>query len=215
MHWKKTLGIAGAAAAISATAYAFPWDIDMVDAAFLRGYEWRMAKTPEGAVSVNNYRDFQDPPKINPKFGVVAQLYGVNEEKYAQEYAVDLDASKADAEKLLSSERMAETGKKMFNVYCTACHGVDGAGGAPVAATEDSKGAAVKRWTGIPSIGGNPGKPGAEKLKCHSDNELYLVIRNGKGSMPRYGHAMYDHEIWALISYVRNDLQQSTDLCQL
>ena len=214
MHWKKTLGIAGTAAAISATAYAFPWDIDMVDADFYRGYEWRMAKTPEGAVSVNNYRDFQDPPENNPKFGAVAQLYGQNEEKFAEKFADDLDESKAEAQKKLSREQMANTGKKMFKVYCQTCHGVGGAGEAPVAASENSTGGAAKRWTAIPSIGGNPGKPGNEKLKCHSDNELFLVVRNGKGAMPMYGHAMYDHEIWALISHVRNELQYSTDLCK-
>ena len=130
MQWKKTLGIVGGAVAIAATAYAAPWDIDMVDAAFFRGYEWRMAETPEGAVSVNNYRDFQDPPMNHPELGPIAQLYGQNEEKYAEEFAEDLDASKASAEKMMSKDKMATIGNKMFNVYCQACHGVDGAGGA-------------------------------------------------------------------------------------
>jgi hypothetical protein len=33
------------------TAYAFPWDIDLVDATFLRGYEWRMMTPAEGSIS--------------------------------------------------------------------------------------------------------------------------------------------------------------------
>ena len=35
----------------SGTAYAFPWDIDLVDAKFLRGYEWRMMTPAEGSIS--------------------------------------------------------------------------------------------------------------------------------------------------------------------
>ena len=38
----------------------------------------------------------------------------------------------------------------------------------------------------------------------NDDVALYDVIRNGWGQMPAYGHAMYDHEIWATISYLRS-----------
>ena len=41
---EKTLGITCGAVAIAATAYAAPWDIDMVDATFFRGYEWKWQK---------------------------------------------------------------------------------------------------------------------------------------------------------------------------
>ena len=35
----------------SGTAIAFPWDIDLVDSKFLRGYEWRMMKPADGSIS--------------------------------------------------------------------------------------------------------------------------------------------------------------------
>ena len=35
---------------LASTAQAFPWDIDMVDAAFYRAYEWEMMLPPEGSI---------------------------------------------------------------------------------------------------------------------------------------------------------------------
>jgi mono/diheme cytochrome c family protein len=86
----------------------------------------------------------------------------------------------------------------MFEVYCQACHGVDGLGEAPVNADEDRNGNPVSRFKAIPTLAGGPGM-----AKNINDETLYLTIRNGKGRMPGYGHAMFDEEIWAVVSYVR------------
>ena len=60
MSWKsfikKPLFVIGGLFAVSSVAYAFPWDIDLVDTPFLRGYEWHMQSPAEGTVSVNHYR---------------------------------------------------------------------------------------------------------------------------------------------------------------
>ena len=40
----------------STAAWAFPWDIDMVDSPAYKAYEWKMSPLPEGAVSVNRFR---------------------------------------------------------------------------------------------------------------------------------------------------------------
>ena len=56
MNIKKTIGISALFFGLSATAFAFPWDIDMVDSIFIRGYEKPMMTPPEGAISQNNFR---------------------------------------------------------------------------------------------------------------------------------------------------------------
>ncbi len=101
----RRLLVAGAlTCGFSGAAWAFPWDIDMVDAYFWRAYEWVMMPLPEGVVSTNY--------TVAPKRGTP--------EGDALESPV-----KASAETLA-------TGQKMFEVYCQTCHGVDGVGGAPV-----------------------------------------------------------------------------------
>ena len=36
-----------------------PWDIDLVDAVYYRGYEWEMATPQEGSVTQNLYSSIQ------------------------------------------------------------------------------------------------------------------------------------------------------------
>ena len=97
---------------ISSTAMALPWDIDMVDAYFLRGYEWSMMTVPEGAVSINRWAPNYD--RMTPEGMALQSPYT------------------ADAAHVA-------TGEQMFNTYCVACHGVEGKGGAPVADNTSGK----------------------------------------------------------------------------
>ena len=102
----------------SSPAQAFPWDWDMVDAQFLRAYEWAMQSLPEGAVTMDRYVPNAD--RMTPA---------------GQALQSPLAApSPADL----------ATGQKMFVVYCQACHGVDGKGGAPV--TKNDPANNIKRY---------------------------------------------------------------------
>jgi len=217
MTLKKYLLIVGAVFGISATAYAFPWDIDLVDAIFYRGYEWRMPTTPEGAVSQNNYRPFKMEPLLQNLSGTNLNiLYPAPPmlQAKAKEEKAALQASQQQAKSHYtelaktnkSAKSMTQTGEHMFDVYCVACHGKDGMGNAPLTWTKRSfnkAGKDVKRWQAVPVIN--------EKLSCQSDGELYLTIRNGRNLMPGYGHAMEDREIWALIHYTREGLKRPYD----
>ena len=65
MFKNKKSKIIGLTLVVSSAAYAFPWDIDMVDSVSYRGYEWKMLPTPEGAASQDNevfneYSPWQD-----------------------------------------------------------------------------------------------------------------------------------------------------------
>ena len=58
------------------TAIAFPWDIDMVDAYFYRGYEWNMMTVPDGAVSINRYAPNSD--RLTPERQALRNPYPAN-----------------------------------------------------------------------------------------------------------------------------------------
>jgi mono/diheme cytochrome c family protein len=156
-----------AALTFSPVASAAPWDIDMVDAYFYRGYEWNMMTVPDGAVSINRWAP--NANRMTPEGQALTNPYPVNEKSVA-------------------------TGEKMFNIYCVACHGVEGKGGAPV--MDNTSG---KRYP-VPAamLSGSGSAP-----SMRTDGYLYLTIRNGAAVMSGYGQALDDDEMWAIVSYIR------------
>jgi len=150
--------------AVSTVAWAFPWDTDMVDAVFKRAYSWKMADLPEGVVSVNH-----------------ARMPG---DHYAPETATM--AIPADSDLV--------EGKRLFENYCTACHGVDGKGNAPIA--DNSSG---RRWPFPP-----PNLSGVGNItQARTDGWLFYTVRDGIRTMPGYSYAMVDKDIWDLVAYLR------------
>ncbi len=100
---------------VSSAAVAAPWDIDLVDADFYRGYEWDMMDVPDGAVSRNMY------------YGEYTNLHRLSPEGQAMKNPY-------------SSEQIKRAdGERMFSVYCATCHGTKGLGGAPVADNSNGK----------------------------------------------------------------------------
>ena len=103
---------------------------------------------------------------------------------------------------------MLQQGEKLAKTYCKACHVVEiGAEKSPVTWGNEynTRGASVKRWTtpgGILLAGSDSVL--IKNSRYEDENALYDVIRNGWSQMPGYGHAMYDHEIWATIAYLRS-----------
>lgn len=163
--------VAGALALASLPAAAFPWDIDMVDAYFLRGYEWAMMSLPEGVVSQDLYVDNAD--RMTPEGQALTNPYGE------------------------ASEATIAQGERMFNVYCAACHGAEGRGGAEVMRNDPTKG--INRYP-VPA----PMLSGVGNVtSMRTDGYIYLTIRNGAAVMPGYSQAMYDHEMWSIVSYIR------------
>jgi mono/diheme cytochrome c family protein len=114
MFKKKTLAAVLALGGLAAlgTSEAAPWDIDMVDAAFLRAYEWVMMDLPEGTVSRDSH--IMDGNRYTPEGAALATPYG-------------------------HTDAQVEKGQEMFRIYCATCHGPDGTGGAPVADNSDGK----------------------------------------------------------------------------
>ena len=85
-----------------------------------------------------------------------------------------------------SAESLA-SGKALFQIYCTACHGLQGRGDGPVVGK------------GIPSSDLH-----ATRIKGQKDGYMYATIRSGGIIMPSYGHALSITERWDIVNYLRH-----------
>ena len=179
--------------AVSTAAYAFPWDIDLVDTPFFRGYEWKMQSPVDGTVSQNHYRSHSYSDDL------MAQSNNDNRIAMASYFGSHTDlVSPLSA----TDQKTLQKGEVMFRTYCQTCHGVKGT-------VQDDMGESwqvSQRWsTPIPGLAM---KQGNGKLILTGGNKpdgmLYLYIRNGFGRMPGYGHAMSDEDIWSAIHYLKS-----------
>lgn len=82
----------------------------------------------------------------------------------------------------------ARSGEEVFNIYCSACHGYQGAGDGTIKAY----------ISGIPSLL-------TDQARKRADGYLYSIIRYGRGVMPMYGDKIYrQDERWAVVAYLRS-----------
>jgi len=86
---------------------------------------------------------------------------------------------------LKKSRANIENGKKMFNIYCAICHGVDG----------DGQGNLVKRekFFGVPHF----------KDREITEGSIYHVIYHGKGMMGSHASQLTEKERWQVVQYVQ------------
>jgi mono/diheme cytochrome c family protein len=101
-------------------------------------------------------------------------------------------------------EALLNHGRERFNIYCSACHGLDGRGHGTV--NEDalelmSNGKA--KWTQVADLTSDP-------VKARPDGHIYNTINVGIRSMPAYGPQVPPADRWAIVAYVRA-LQLSSD----
>lgn len=82
-------------------------------------------------------------------------------------------------------------GKKLYDVYCTPCHGATGKGDGPV----------TPRFIPPPDLGSAPvqGKP---------DGHMAYYIGYGGALMPAYGEAMSVAERWDVVNFIRTLAQK-------
>ncbi|MCX6124441.1 MAG: c-type cytochrome [Proteobacteria bacterium] len=87
---------------------------------------------------------------------------------------------------LPQDERVLKLGEKMFNTYCTPCHGTGGKG----------DGSITDVYIKPPDL------TDAVYLK-RGDGFFFHTITFGANVMPGYGHATQAHERWAIVHYLR------------
>ncbi len=171
---------------LAGSAWAFPWDIDMVDSRAFRAYEWAMlSPIPAGAV--------QRPA------GAVERARGVG--GYQNDYIAPLDRNGANVEAMVNpyegGEKSLAQGKRLFQTTCAPCHGVEGKGGGPVTHNDPAKN--IRRFqVPAPMLSGE----GAVSA-IRSDGYIYGTIRNGGSLMPAYGASLTDQERWSIVAYIR------------
>jgi mono/diheme cytochrome c family protein len=89
-------------------------------------------------------------------------------------------------------------GQRVYETFCTVCHGATGAGDGPISATngQDPPGA----FPGIPTLTD-------DYRRGLSDGWIYGVVVNsqdmGKGLMPRYGDKIRGNDRWDVVNFVR------------
>ncbi len=96
-------------------------------------------------------------------------------------------ATTADSDKPRTAEQM-EKAKKLYGYDCAMCHGETGNGKGDL---EEYAGK-VKDFTDPAS------------LKDFTDEQLFTLIKNGKGDMPPEGKRAKDEDLKALVAYVRS-----------
>ncbi|MCB9667999.1 MAG: cytochrome c [Alphaproteobacteria bacterium] len=163
----RVVGVFGFLALTSTVAFGLPWDVDMADAQTVKAYEYRMSPLPEGVVPHDSM--------LNPT-------------PFVENYALGSAEGKALINPVPSGAEHLALGKKMYDTYCTPCHG-DG---------QQLGKVSEAGYPGIAILAGGTGR-----LQKLTDGDLYLTVRNGRGLMPAYSWAMNDTEMWSLVRHLR------------
>src|SRR5262245_33664818 len=155
--------VAAGILSVSTVAIGLPWDIDMADTQIVKAYEERMYGPVEGTVAQPNL--LTPEPQVTDFVRTSAEGPALPSPYPADDHELAL-------------------GGRMFGIYCSPCHGVDGVNLGPVAQPG--------RLPGVVPLGGAAGV-----AHLRTDGWIYLTIRNGGAVMPSYGWAMSDEEMWA------------------
>ena len=80
-----------------------------------------------------------------------------------------------------------ERGQKLFEQFCSNCHGKTGQGDGPLAAALNPKPANL-----------------AARAGHHTDGDFAWKIANGRGVMPAFKDQLTENQIWELTHYIQN-----------
>lgn len=86
------------------------------------------------------------------------------------------------------SAEVVSLGKKLYESTCWTCHGLDGKGDGPAAATLRVK----------------PADHTSLKIQSESDGAIFWEISTGRGDMQAYNKLFTVRERWALVHYIRS-----------
>ena len=92
-----------------------------------------------------------------------------------------------------------DRGQQRFNIYCSACHGLDGQGHGPVndrALELQAGGQDQTVWTQAANLVSDP-------IRACAAGHIYNTINVGIRNMPAYGPQIPPEDRWAIVAYVR------------
>lgn len=90
--------------------------------------------------------------------------------------------------------QLMRRGRERYDIYCSPCHGLDGAGSGAVAVRAE----ALQEGTWTP-----PASFHSDLVRERPVGHLYNTITNGIRNMPAYGTMIPVHDRWAIVAYVR------------
>ena len=96
-------------------------------------------------------------------------------------------------------DALLHRGQERFNIYCSACHGLDGQGHGPVnerAAELMQEDPPKAKWTPAANLT-------SDQVKARPTGHIYNTINVGIRSMPAYGAQVPPADRWAIVAYVR------------
>jgi mono/diheme cytochrome c family protein len=145
----------------SSFAYGWPWSKDMSDQPSIKP---------------------QEAPRLPPVNSIPTQ---------GKEPKMDrIQAGKILHNPVKPTTASIDNGKRLFEVYCTPCHGADAKGNGPVA----------KKFVPPPDLT-------LEMFRKRPDGFIYEQINSGGPLMPGQGEALLPRERWEIVNYLRR-LQQ-------
>ena len=119
------------------------------------------------------------PRKFNPKGAV--PFYGLK-----KSYD-DVDGVTLPAAQHFDEKDAPKRGEKLFEIFCTTCHGQDGTAHTPVAEKLDKKPADLTKVS----------------VRTLTDGELFVRILTEDTSMPGLRNELTDKEAWEIVAHVR------------
>ena len=98
------------------------------------------------------------------------------------------------------SMNLMSRGRERFNIYCAACHGLDGYGNGTVA-----RRAAEMQASGAATAAGwvAPTNYHTDEIRGRPVGQLYNTIANGVRTMPAYDKQIGILDRWAIVAYVK------------
>lgn len=166
----------------AATAQALPWDLDLVDQQHIKPFEQVMRQLPEGSVPQENV--------LTPRIG---GYFDIDAAATITEFAIP------------STTASVARGEELYGVYCSVCHGYG-----------NERGTVMQSGRFPDDIIGRV--PMQTTLQVWPMGLTYKAIRYGKlapdgetSSMPSYGWAMSETEIWSIIHFLKQTTNPPTD----
>lgn len=137
---------------------------------------------PEGHYQ-QSYRS-QEPPRLQPP-GDSVPITG-------REINYGFGEASSLTNPLPNTTVTMQEARRVYRVNCEVCHGAGGRGDGPMTPYFQQAG---------PSV---PVDFASSRVRGRKDGELYWIVTNGLGLMPRFGPLLTAEERWAVIHYVRS-----------
>lgn len=87
---------------------------------------------------------------------------------------------------VVADERSIENGRKLYQQHCAMCHGSEGLGNGPSAASLKPKPANLQ-----------------EAIRKKGDYHVFLQIEGGREGMPVWAESLKERDIWDLVNHVK------------